>query len=162
MARGKKAEDHEAGEGAGVTGEYARPDAARAFEIYDQQIAPKEAHMATLKGDLSKPYDDIKQHAHFPRKVLNFIIALEGEEDAKRDHMLLALSEGLKHRQLFLPRDLVTMANGEHGADVIPTGDDDDDATDLDDDDKHGLIAADAAILTNGKKASGKSAPAIN
>lgn len=104
------------------SGEYQRPDAAKAFEIYDKQIKPKEAHLATIKGDMSEPYQAIKDQAHFPRKVLNFIVALENEEDAKRDHLMLALSEGLKHRQLFLPRDLVTMAAGEDGGDVIPTG----------------------------------------
>ena len=102
--------------------EYKRPDAAKAFDIYDKQIAPKLTHLSTLKGDLSQPYDDIKQHANFPRKVLNFIIGLENEEDdSKRDHLLLALAEGLKHRQLFLPRDLVTMADGEDGGDIVPS-----------------------------------------
>jgi hypothetical protein len=102
-------------------GEYQRPDAGKAFEIYDKQIKPKLAKMDTLKGDLSQPYDDIKEQAHFPRKVLNFIVSLEGEEDAKRDHLLLALSEGLKHRKLFLPRDLVTLANGEAEQDIVGT-----------------------------------------
>ena len=37
-------------------------------------------------------------------------------------NFLLALAEGLKHRQLYLPRDLVTMANGDAGASVVPTG----------------------------------------
>lgn len=117
--------------------EYKRPDAAKAFDIYDKQIAPKLTHLATLKGDLSQPYDDIKQHANFPRSVLNFIVKLESEEDdAKRDHMLLALGEGLRHRKLFIPRDLVTMAEGNDGDDIVPTGEREDDmlAT-LDDDD---------------------------
>lgn len=116
-------------------GEYKRPDAALAFKIYDQQIKPKEAHLATIKGDMSEPYQQIKDNAHFPRKVLNFIIALENEEDAKRDHLLLALSEGMKHRKLYLPRDLVTMANGDDGGNVIPFGDRDDDELLVDQDD---------------------------
>ena len=102
--------------------EYKRPDAELAFKIYDQSIKPKEAHLATIKGDMSEPYQQIKDNAHYPRKVLNFIVGLENEEDAKRDHMLLALSEGLRHRKLFLPRDLVTMANGEDGDELVPTG----------------------------------------
>lgn len=101
--------------------EYHRPDAVKAFDIYDKQIKPKEAHLATIKGDMSEPYQAIKDQAHFPRKVLNFIVGLENEEDAKRDHLLLALSEGLKHRKLFLPRDLVTMASGEAEQDIVNT-----------------------------------------
>lgn len=135
MARGKRMArepeekmDAEAGEGGGTNGEYKRPDAALAFKIYDEQVKPKETHLATIKGDMSEPYQQIKDQAHFPRKVLNFIIALENEEDAKRDHLLLALSEGLKHRKLFMPRDLVTMAQGDDGDDVVPTGERDEDA----------------------------------
>lgn len=150
MARGRRMArepeetmDAEAGEGAGINGEYKRPDAAKAFDIYDKQIAPKLTHLSTLKGDLSQPYDDIKEHANFPRKVLNFIISLDGEEDAKRDHMLLALHEGLKHRGYAVPRDLVTMMEGADGDDIVPAGeredvdmfsdDGDDDEADEDD-----------------------------
>ncbi len=123
-------EDKEAGEGAGINGEYQRPNAALAFKIYDEQIAPKETHLATIKGDMSEPHQQIKDQAHFPRKVLNFILALESEEDAKRDHFLLALSEGLKHRKMFKPRDLVTMASGEDGDEIVPTGERQDDGLD--------------------------------
>lgn len=136
--------------------EYKRPDAAKAFDIYDKQIAPKLTHLATLKGDLSQPYDDIKQHAHFPRSVLNFIVKLESEEDdAKRDHMLLALGEGLRHRGLFIPRDLVTMAEGNDGDDIVPTGEREDDmlAT-LDDDDDDDFEASETELAAQaGRKA---------
>lgn len=129
--------DAEAGEGGGIDGEYHRPDAAKAFDIYDRQIAPKLAFIAEKKGDLSQPYQDIKDQAHFPRKVLDFIVKMEGEEDAKRDHLLLALAEGLKLRKLFLPRDLVTMAQGEDGDDIVPSGERDaDDLATLDDEDE--------------------------
>lgn len=105
-----------------VSGEYKKPNAERAFEIYDKQIKPKKGQMETLRGDLSDPYSLIKDQCHFPRKILDLIIFLEEQEDAKRDHMLLALAEGLKLRKLFMPRDLVTMASGDEGADVVPAG----------------------------------------
>jgi hypothetical protein len=118
----KQDDDFDPPSGGGVTGEYVRPDAAKAFDIYDKQIAPKKAHISTLTGDCSQPWQDIKDHAHFPRPVMNFLLNLEGiDDDAKRDHYLLALREGLTHRKLFLPTDLVTMANGEDGGDVVPT-----------------------------------------
>jgi hypothetical protein len=124
MARPRKQDDDfDPPEGGGVTGEYQRPDAAKAFEIYDKYIAPKKAAISTLTGDCSQPWQDIKKVAHFPRSVMNFLLALENiDDDAKRDHHLLALSSGLAHRKLFLPRDLVTMADGEDGGDVVPTG----------------------------------------
>lgn len=105
-------------------GEYKRPDAAKAFQIYDEQIKPKLVRIDTTRGELSQPWQDIKEHAHFPRPVMNFLISLENiEDEAKRDHYLLALSDGLRHRKLFLPRDLVTMADGEDGADIVQMAD---------------------------------------
>lgn len=102
--------------------EYKRPDAEKAFEIYDKQIKPKLTKIDTARGELSQPWQDIKEHANFPRPVMNFLIALENiEDDAKRDHYLLALSGGLQHRKLFLPRDLVTMADGDAGGPVVPS-----------------------------------------
>jgi hypothetical protein len=105
-----------------VSGEYHRPDAVGAFRIYDTQIKAKKAVISEKQGDLSEPYSQIKDTCNFPRKILDLIIHLEGQEDAKRDHMLLALSEGLRVRKLFMPRDLVTMADGDADGDVIPTG----------------------------------------
>lgn len=103
--------------------EYQRPNAAAAFDIYDKQIKPKLVRIDTARGELSQPWQDIKEHAHFPRPVMNFLINLENiEDDEKRDHYLLALAGGLQHRKLFLPRDLVTMADGNEGGPIVPTG----------------------------------------
>lgn len=105
-------------------GEYKRPDAAKAFDIYDKQIKPKLTKIDTARGELSQPWQDIKEHAHFPRPVMNFLISLENiEDEAKRDHYLLALSDGLRHRKLFLPRDLVTMSDGTDGAEIVQMAD---------------------------------------
>lgn len=104
-------------------GEYKRPDAAKAFEIYDKQIKPKLAKIDTARGECSQPWADIKEMANFPRPVMNFLLSLENiDDDAKRDHYLLALADGLKLRKLFLPSDLVTQAQGNAGGEVVPMG----------------------------------------
>lgn len=104
-----------------IDGEYPRPDAEKAFKIYDEQIAPKLEHLATIKGDLSGPWGDVK-NCNFPKKVMSFIIALEDMEDAKRDHFLTALHEGFRIRGITMPRDLVSIANGQDQSNVIPIG----------------------------------------
>lgn len=103
-------------------GEYHRPDAKRAIKIYKDEIAPKNAHMATIRGDLSDPHKRIKDECHFPRSVLDFLIRLDGMEEAKRDHWLLALNLGLSELELHMPRDLVTISSGSDGSSVIPMG----------------------------------------
>ena len=102
-------------------GEYKKPDAAGAFQIYDREIKAKKAVIAEKTGDLSEPYSRIKDTCNYPRKILDLIIFIEDQEDAKRDHLLLALSAGLKVRKLFMPSDLVTRAEGEDGGDIVPT-----------------------------------------
>lgn len=114
------ANSNEDGEDGGISGEYSRPDAAAALEIYKSEIAPKLAHMSTIKGDLSDPYKRIKDDCNFPRKVLDFAMQLDDMEDAKRDHWLLAMSLVFNELGLFVPRDLVTMAKGEDGGNIIP------------------------------------------
>lgn len=105
-----------------VVSEYKRPNTEQAFKIYDHEIKPRKAVIAEKRGDLSEPYSRIKDDCHFPRKVLDFVIGLEEMEEHKRDHNLLALSEALQHRRLFLPRDLATIADGTAGDPVIPEG----------------------------------------
>ena len=106
---------------AAIDGEYKRPDAAAAFKIYDTEVAPKKSVIAEKTGDLSDPYARIKDQCHYPRRILDFIVSLVGMEDAKRDHNLLALAEGLRVKGMTLPRDLVTMADGTDGDPIIPT-----------------------------------------
>jgi hypothetical protein len=143
MGRPKKQQDDFEDSG-DVTGEYKGPNAKRAFEIYDEHIAPKLTQIATISGDCKEPWQMVKTEANVPRSVLNFVIKLDEEEDdAKRDHMLLSLHECLRARNLALPEDLATLANGTAGAEVVPIGgrnkpfmpgvSDDDDGDDFED-----------------------------
>lgn len=115
-----KAED---GEGTGVSGEYTPPDAAKAIQIYDGQIKPLKVKLDTIKGDMSQPWGDLKKFGHISKKDFNYVQGLVDEEDdAKRDHRLLGLAALLKGRGLFMPRDLVSMADGNAETDIVPTG----------------------------------------
>lgn len=122
MAREPETGDDD-GTGGGVTGEYKRPDAKKAIKIYREEIAGRKAHMAEIRGDLSDPFKRIKDDCKFPRTVLDFLMKVDDLEEAKRDHWLLALNLGLKELKLTLPRDIVTLAEGEDGGEVVPTGD---------------------------------------
>lgn len=106
-----------------ITGEYKRPDATRAIEIYDTQIKSKLTHIATLKGDLSEPWDTLKEQSRIPRSVFNFVQKLvDQDDDQKRDHMLVSLNELLKARRLSIPTDLISLAAGGEGGDLVPIG----------------------------------------
>lgn len=106
-----------------VTGEYKRPNAARAVEIFDEHISPKLTQINTLKGDLKEPWQMVKDEANMPRKEFNYVQSLVDEDDdAKLEHRLRALRELLIHYGLTIQPDLVDKANGHNSANIVQFG----------------------------------------
>lgn len=103
-------------------GVYNKPNAREAIKIYRNEVAPRKAFINEKSGDLSDLYKRIKDDCNFPRKVIDFLFFLEGCEDAKRDHFLTALHEGLTEMNFKRPTDLLTLAEGNAGGDVVPGG----------------------------------------
>jgi hypothetical protein len=106
-------------------GEYQKPDAKLAFQIFDKHIKPKLSKIATAKGDLSEPWKELKEKSNFPKSVVMFIDKLEEMEPEKQEHFLLALHEGFQLRGLVVPTDLVSMAEGNEGGSIVPVGEPD-------------------------------------
>lgn len=123
MGRPKKKTEDQIETTGDVTGEYSRPNAARAAEIFEDHISPKLTAINTLKGDLKEPWQMVKDEANFPRKEFNYLQSLVDEDDdAKRQHRLRALSEGLKHYGLFVEPDLVDSMEGHNSGNIVPIG----------------------------------------
>lgn len=123
MPRGKKKTEDEIETTGDVTGEYKRPDAARAAEIFEDHISPKLTAINTLKGDLKEPWQMVKDEANFPRKEFDYLQSLVDEDDdAKREHRLRALNAGLKHYGLTITPDLVDTMEGHNSGNIVPIG----------------------------------------
>jgi hypothetical protein len=124
MGRPKKSDAPDTEHGAGdIEGEYKRPNATRAIEIFDEHISPKLTHINTIKGDLAEPWQMLKKEAHMPRKEFNYVQSLVDEDDdAKREHRLRALRELLIAYDLRLPPDLVDAAQGHNSENVVQFG----------------------------------------
>jgi hypothetical protein len=124
MGRPKKKTEPDTEIGAGDTGgEYARPNAERAAEIYDDHISPKLTQINTIKGDLKEPWQMLKDEANFPRKEFNYLQSLvEEDDDVKRQHRLRALKAGLEHYGLAVEPDLVDNMEGHNSANVVQFG----------------------------------------
>lgn len=121
MARPKKIEEPDTEMGAGdIEGEYKRPNAARAIEIFDEHISPKLTHINTIKGDLKEPWQMLKDEANMPRKEFNYVQSLVDEDDdAKLEHRLRALRELLIAYNLTIPADLVDQAQGHNSENIV-------------------------------------------
>lgn len=117
MARPKKQTDIGAPADGGV---YNAPNAREAIKIYRNEIGPRKAFISEKSGDLSDPYKRIKDDCNFPRKIIDLLFFLEDCEDAKRDHFLTALHYGLTEMNFKRPTDLLTLASGQAGGDVVP------------------------------------------
>ena len=123
MARPKKKTEDEIETSGDVTGEYKRPNAKRAVEIYDDHISPKLTHINTIKGDLKEPWQMLKDEANMPRKEFNYVQSLVDEDDdAKLEHRRRALRELLIHYGLTITPDLVDTAQGHNSANVVQFG----------------------------------------
>lgn len=124
MARPKKTAEPDTEHGAGdIEGEYKRPNAARAVEIFVDYISPKLTHINTIKGDLKEPWQMLKDEANMPRKEFNYVQTLiDEDDDAKREHRLRALRELLIHYGLTIQPDLVDAAQGHNSANVVQFG----------------------------------------
>lgn len=123
MGRPKKKSEDQIETTGDVTGEYKRPNAKRAVEIFDDHISPKLTHINTIKGDLKEPWQMLKDEANMPRKEFNYVQSLVDEDDdAKREHRLRALRELLIHYGLTITPDLVDTAQGHNSANVVQFG----------------------------------------
>ncbi len=124
MGRPKKKTEPDTEIGAGDTGgEFARPNAERAAEIYEDHISPKLTQINTIKGDLKEPWQMVKDEANMPRKEFNYVQSLvEEDDDAKREHRLRALRELLIHYDLTVTPDLVDAAQGHNSSNIVQFG----------------------------------------
>jgi hypothetical protein len=118
-----KTKDDEIENSGDIEGEYKRPNAERAIEIYDEHISPKLTHINTIKGDLKEPWQMLKTEANVSRKEFNYVQSLvEEDDDAKREHRLRSLRELLIAHDLTIAPDLVDQANGHNSANIVQFG----------------------------------------
>lgn len=123
MARPKKKTEDEIEATGDVTGEYKRPNAKRAAEIFEDHISPKLTAINTIKGDLKEPWQMVKDEANFPRKEFNYLQSLnEEDDDLKRQHRLRALKAGLEYYGHKVEPDLVDSMEGHNSGNIVPIG----------------------------------------
>lgn len=108
-----------------VEGEYSGPKAKEAIEHYDRVLAPKQAQLDKIKGEMSEPWTHNRDHYNMPKRAMKIILSLRKiDDDAKKQHEVDAIFDALAAEGHERSKDLLTMA--QDGSDLPPALQDDD------------------------------------
>lgn len=116
MARAKlKADEND--------GEVKNMDFAGAVRVYRQDIKQAVSKVGEFSQELSTAYKAIKKQHGISAKAAKLAFQLDDMEDFKRDDFLRALNGLMKELGIFMPTDMIDVANGAvAGESAIPTG----------------------------------------
>lgn len=93
-----------------------------AVRIYRHDIKPAKTKQGEFGQEQSTAFKAIKKGCHIQSGAAKEAFKIAEMEDAHRDDYLVCLNGMLKALKIEMPRDLVTLADGEAGGPVIPVG----------------------------------------
>lgn len=116
MARGRR-------KAADEVVEIKKPDFDLAKRIYFNDIKPSRTKQAEHGQELSQAFKELKNTANVDPQMARLAFRLAETEESKRDHQLRCLNGLLKSLNIYMPKDLVDVAEGRDDEEIIPTGD---------------------------------------
>ncbi len=102
--------------------EIPQKDFAEAVKIYRNDIKPAKTKQSEFGQEQSTAYKAIKKNCHIQPQAAKLAFSVSEMEDAHRDDFLICLYGLFKELEIVMPRDLVTIAEGQDGGSVIPIG----------------------------------------
>ncbi len=103
-----------------VTGEVAQKDFAGAVRAYRNDIKPAVSKIGEFAQEVSTATKHVKKNCHIQPAAFKFACKVAEMEEAKRDDLLRGLNGMLKEFGIFMPRDMVDIAEGKPVESVIP------------------------------------------
>jgi len=104
-------------------GEIKQKDFAQAVRIYRQDIKQAVSKVGEHSQELSTAFKAIKKQCGISSKAAKLAFQLDDMEDFKRDDFLRSLNGMLKELGIYMPTDMIDVANGATaGESIIPTG----------------------------------------
>ena len=98
-------------------------DFAGAVRVYREDIKKAVSKVGEHSQELSTAYKHIKKQCGISSKAAKLAFQLDGMEDFKRDDFLRALNGLMTELGIFMPTDMIDVANGAvAGESAIPTG----------------------------------------
>lgn len=107
-----------------VSGEVPKPDFDLAVKLYREDIKPAQGKVGEFAQEMSTAYKAIKKQAHIQPAAAKLAFKLDDMEPSKRDDFLRSLNGLLKRLNIFMPADLVDVAEGKGSTseNVVPIG----------------------------------------
>jgi hypothetical protein len=102
--------------------EVVQKDFAKAVKIWRGDIKPARTKVGDHAQEQSTAYKAIKKDCHIQPQAAKLAFKVSEMEDAHRDDFLICLNGLFKELGIVMPRDLVTIAEGDEGGAVIPEG----------------------------------------
>lgn len=104
------------------TQEIPQKDFAEAVKIYRNDIKPAKTKQGEFGQEQSTAYKAIKKNCHIQPQAAKLAFSVSEMEEAHRDDFLFCLYGLFKELEIVMPRNLVTIAEGQDGGSVIPIG----------------------------------------
>jgi hypothetical protein len=100
------------------------PDFDLAVKIYHNDIKSAQSKVGEFSQEMSTAYKEIKKRANIQPQAAKLAFKLDAMEESKRDDYLRSLKGLLLRLKIFMPNDLVDVAEGKGATaeDVIPVG----------------------------------------
>lgn len=105
-----------------VSHEVPQKDFAGAVRAYRNDIKPAVSKVGEYSQEVSTAYKHIKKVCHIQSGAAKTAFKLADMEEAKRDDYLRSFNGLLKELGIFMPRDMVDMAEGKAQETVVPQG----------------------------------------
>jgi hypothetical protein len=100
-------------------------DYTGAVRTYRQDILPAIGKVGNAAQEASTAYKHIKKNCHIQPAAARLAFSIDKMEEAARDDFLRSLNGLLTELRIFMPRDMIDIANGapvDGDQGIVPTG----------------------------------------
>lgn len=106
-----------------ITSEVPQKDFAGAVRAYRNDIKPAISKVGEFAQEVSTATKHVKKNCHIQPAAFKFACKVFEMEESKRDDLLRCVNGMLKEFGIFMPRDMVDIAEGKPTESIIPEAD---------------------------------------
>lgn len=106
-----------------VSHEVPQKDFTGAVRAYRNDIKPARSKIAEYMQEASTAKKHVKKNCNIQGKAFDFVCSVSEMEESKRDDLLRCVNGLFKEFGIFMPRDMVDIAEGKPAESIVPEAD---------------------------------------